>query len=180
MRLRSRARIFVTLLLLSGLPALGDVVRADDQHFGFGMGMGTRVHYSKNSLQVTPGPAATVTFAAGELLELRLRSHVGAFIGHNIALSGDVLYPLSIGAWKPRIGASLSVAFGSFLFHTEDADYLFPSFPELGGEIVVIPARFEIGRYQVSFLEFGVGTDLALLGKVLLLDLYLIQLTVML
>ena len=155
-----------------------EAVQAEDMYYGFGMGAGGRLHYSKNSLQVTPGPVVTVSFSPGDPLEFRVRSHAGAFLGYNILLSGEVIYLFPFGFWRPGIGGSLSVSFGSLLFHTDSRDYIYPSFPEYGGGILILPAQFKWGSFQLSFLETAVGTDLALLGQVLLLDLDLFQVTV--
>ena len=141
-----------------------------------GAGMGTQIHYSKNTFRFAPGAALHSSLALSRRFDLDLRIFIGAFMGNSVLIDTGILYFFLTDKYRPSIGIRANFDFGSVIFHTDSSvDYIYPTYPEVGICIAARPANFRFPRIILSFIDICIGTDLFYPGKVLLLYFELIH-----
>jgi hypothetical protein len=140
-----------------------------------GVGAGTRFHYSRSSLQLSPGPSLFLIWSPAPPWEIEAKFRFGSLFGYDFTGSISGRYVLKINCWNPAIGVQFSCSGGFIPFHRDGPDYIIPYVPEWGLAIDIVPLRFCPGRMSLSFLECTVGTDLRYIGRVLLLDVTLMR-----
>jgi hypothetical protein len=165
--------IFILLMLVlfwcGGVSVFGLDIRA-------GAGMGTQIHYSKNTFKFAPGVALHCAFELHREFDLDFCFLLGALMGNSIRLEPGIMYNFQFGNYLPKIGLHFTIDFGSVVFHAESSeDIVQPTFPEVGFCLTLRPAYFRFSRVNLSFVDISVGTDMFLPGRVLLLSFELIH-----
>lgn len=153
--------IFILCLSQAHLPAL---------EFQSGMGMGTRIHYSKNTFCCAPGAAFHFSVSLGPRFDLDFQLFVGAFMGSSILFESGCCYYFRENGYRPGIGVRINLDFGNVIFHTDSTEnIIYPTtYPEAGLCITVKPANFRFSRVTLSFIDISAGTDILLPGRIFL------------
>jgi len=147
-----------------------------DFDFQSGAGMGTQIHYSKNTFRCAPGAALHFSLALNRRFDLDFRFFIGAFMGNSVLLDTGILYHFLTDKYQPSIGIRGNLDFGSVIFHTDSSvDYIYPRYPETGICITARPANFKFPGIILSFIDICIGTDLFYPGKILLMYFELIH-----
>ena len=142
-----------------------------------GAGMGLRVHYGPNSFKFGPGLLLNAAYFITPRISLSAGIFAGAFMGNSIMVSLSGSYSFLEGVYRPEVGVSMGLDFGSVVFHTDSGfSYVYPSNPEWCISLVIRPLLFTINRVRISFLDLSAGTDVLLAGRILLLNVELLTL----
>ena len=166
--------LFYVLIFLFVVLNRNNPLHAVEVHSG--MGMGTQVHYSKNTFRFSPGAAIHFSLNLHPKFDCDFRLFVGALMGNSILLESGISYNFLFGKYIPGIGIHCNLDFGSVIFHTDSGqDIIYPTYPEVGLCITLKPAVFRFSRVDVSFIDISVGTDLLYPGRILLLSLELLH-----
>lgn len=137
--------------------------------FQSGLGMGTQIHYSKNTFRFAPGAAFHFSASLYPRVDLDFRLFTGAFFGYSIFIESGFLYYFKEDGYRPGIGVCINLDFGGVIFHTDSSEnIIYPTYPEAGFCITAKPANFRFSRVTLSFIDISAGTDLLLPGRIFL------------
>ncbi len=170
MRKRRLPFVCFCALLLLPIPSLAA------QGLNLGTGMWARFSHGPSTFQLTPGASLTADMEI--LPDLRLGAKVlsGALLGYATGLEVSAAYSPSIGPWMPGIGIAAQGMFVSTVFYYSDGGaYVDVGSPEWSAGIALQPLRFVFKSFGISALEIVAGTDLALFGKILIVDVELFR-----
>jgi hypothetical protein len=143
--------------------------------WSYGVGVGTRFHYSKSSLQLSPGPSLFLIGSPAPPWEIEAKFRFGSLFGYDFTGLISGRYVLKKKTWNPAIGVQFSCSGGFIPFHRDGPEYIIPYIPEWGIAIDIIPLRLCPGKITLSLFECSVGTDLRYPCRVLLLDATLLR-----
>jgi hypothetical protein len=128
---------------------------------------------SANTLRITLGLGARAGLTL-DPFEFEARAYLGTLIAYSVWAELNALVIVPLGQWRPRIGVSVNLDGGDYLFHaSSSADLVQPALPEAGIGIVIKFLVFNFGRFQITAGRLMVGTDFQYFGRVLVAELEL-------
>jgi hypothetical protein len=143
------------------------------QSFSCGLSSGLHLQYSADTLRLLPGLGATAVLSANPF-EFEARVFAGGFLGWSVWAELDALYVFHLGGWAPRLGLSVNLDFGEYVFHaSSSSDYVLPAPPEPGLALVAKLFVLDLGSFTVTAGRLLVGTGFQYIGRVLVVQIEL-------
>jgi hypothetical protein len=154
--------VFVFLAVLSSAFALPG--SSGKNPIVAGMGMGFALERGSVIARLTPcfTLSAGMGFPlGGGSIDFRLSGTAGALVGSVLALEADALYGYPFaGPWHPRVGATLALDWGDYVFASETPAAL-PPYPLCFAGFRLDPLRFgvETGEFSALSVRVLMGLD---------------------